>query len=90
MVLETVIAEYKVLTITSSPRGNDRSPGSLYNVWRHHNLGCSKAGNSELETVIRNKFKHSRYNNANSGYLQILKRSEQKLRRKPGENIFFR
>ena len=52
--------------------GNNRSPGSQHNVWRHHNLGCSKAGNSELETVIRNKFKHSRYY-ANSGYLQVLK-----------------
>ena len=49
----------------------------MYNNWRHHNLGCSKAGNSELETVIRNKFKHSRYN-ASSGYLQVLKRFEQK------------
>ena len=36
--------------------GNDRSPGSQYNVWRHHNLGCSKSGNSELDfgTVIMN------------------------------------
>ena len=61
--------------ITSSPMGNDRSPGSQHNVWRHHYLQCSKAGNSELETVIRNKFKHSRYY-ASSGYLQVLKRSE--------------
>ena len=36
---------------TTSPMGNDRSHGS------QHNLQCSKAGNSELETVIRNKFK---------------------------------
>ena len=27
---------------------------------------------SELETVIRNKFKHSRYLYAGSGYLQVL------------------
>ena len=52
--------------------GNDRSPGSQHNLWRHHNLLCSKAGNAELETVIRNIFKHSRYY-ANSGYLQVLK-----------------
>ena len=69
--------------------GNDRSPWSQHNVWRHHNLGCSKAGNSELETVIRNKFKHSRFY-ASSNYLQVLKRSEEILRRKPGETIFFR
>ena len=31
------------------------------------------AGNSEFETVIRNKFKHTRYY-ASSGYLQVLKR----------------
>ena len=69
--------------------GNDRSPGSQHSVLRHHNLGCSKAGNSELVTVIRNKFKDSRYY-ASSGYLQVLKGSEQKLQRKPGETIFFR
>ena len=40
--------------ITSSPMGNDRSPGSQKNVWRHHNLRCSKADDSELETVTRN------------------------------------
>ena len=40
--------------ITSSPMGNDRSPWSQDNVCRHHNLGCSKADNSELETVTRN------------------------------------
>ena len=44
---------------TSSPVGNDHSPGGQHNVWRHHNLCSSKAGNSELETVIRNIFKHS-------------------------------
>ena len=59
---------------TSSPMGNDPSPGSQHNVWRYHNLGCSKAGSSEVETVISNIFKHSRYF-ANSGYLQVLKRS---------------
>ena len=32
----------------------DRSPGSQHNVSRHHNLRCSKADNSELETVTRN------------------------------------
>ena len=41
----------------------------------NNNLGCSKAGNSELEALIMNKFKHSRYY-ASSGYLQVLKRSE--------------
>ena len=35
--------------------GNDCSLGSQINVWRHHNLRCSKAGHSELETVISNK-----------------------------------
>ena len=40
--------------ITSSPMGNDRSPLSQHNIWRHHNLRCSKADNSELETVTRN------------------------------------
>ena len=39
---------------TSSPMGNDRSPWSQHNVWRHHNLRCSKADISELETVTRN------------------------------------
>ena len=39
---------------TRSPMGNDRSPWSQHNVWRHHNLRCSKADNSELETVTRN------------------------------------
>ena len=39
---------------TSSPMGNDRSPWSQHNVWRHHNLRYSKADNSELETVTRN------------------------------------
>ena len=66
---------YSRILITSSPMGNDRSTGSQHNVWRYHNLGCSTTGNSELETVIRNKFKHSRYY-ASSGYLQVLKRSE--------------
>ena len=46
-------------------------------------------GSSEPETVIRNKFKHSRYY-ASSGYLQVLKRSEYKMQRKPVEAIFFR
>ena len=39
---------------TSSTMGNDRSPWSQHYVWRHHNLRCSKAGNSELETLTRN------------------------------------
>ena len=41
---------------TSSPMGNDRSPESLHNVLRYHiiTLWCSKAGNSELETVTKN------------------------------------
>ena len=38
--------------INKQPMGNDRSPGSKHIVWRHHNLRCSKAGNSELETVL--------------------------------------
>ena len=29
--------------------GNDRSPESKNNVWRHHILQCSKAGDSENE-----------------------------------------
>ena len=44
---------------------------------------------SELETVVRNKLKHSIYF-ASSDYLHTLKRSELKLQRKPGETIFFR
>ena len=39
---------------TSSPMGNDRSPWSQHNVWRHDNLRCSEASNSVLETVTRN------------------------------------
>ena len=38
---------------TSSPMDNDRSPWSQHNVWRHHNLRCPKADNSEHETVTR-------------------------------------
>ena len=38
---------------TSSPMGNDHSPESQHNVWKHHILGCTKAGNYELETAIR-------------------------------------
>ena len=55
--------------------GDDRSPGSQHNVWRQHNLRCSKAGHSEIETVIKNTLKHSRYY-ASFRYLQVLKRSE--------------
>ena len=55
--------------------GNDRSPWSQHNVWRHKNLQCSKADNSELETVTRNLVKNIRYY-AGSSYLQVLKRSE--------------
>ena len=56
--------------------GNECSPGSQHNVnGDNNNLGCSKAGHSELETVIMNKFKHSSYYTS-SGYLQVLKRSE--------------
>ena len=62
--------------VTSSPMGNDRSPGSQHNVWRHHNYyRCSKAGQSELETVIRNKFNNSIYY-ASFRYLNVLKKSE--------------
>ena len=39
---------------------------------------AQKAGNSELETVIRNKFKYSRYY-ASSDYLHILTRFEKKF-----------
>ena len=53
--------------------GKDGSPGSQHNVY--HNLRCSKAGNSELETVTRNLFKNIRYY-ASSSYLQVFKRSE--------------
>ena len=66
--------------------GNDRSPESQHNVWRHHIQECSKAGNSELETVLKPKFKHKNY--VSSAYLQVLKRSELKWTRKPGETIF--
>ena len=52
--------------------GNDRSPWGQHNVWRHHNLRCSKAGNSDLETMTRNQFKNIRYY-ASSSYLQVLK-----------------
>ena len=52
--------------------GNDRSPGSQHNIWRHHILECSEAGNSELNTVTENEFKHSGFY-ASSGYLQVLK-----------------
>ena len=41
--------------LNKSPIDNNRQ----YNVQRHHHLKCSKGGNSELETDIRNKFKHS-------------------------------
>ena len=68
--------------------GNDRSPESQHNVWRHHTLQCLKEGNSEFESVISTKFKHS-IHNASSGFLQVLKRSESKLQRIPGESIFF-
>ena len=76
---------------TSSQRGNNHSPGSKHNVGKDHNSWCSMAVNSELEFVIRNKFKHSRYY-ASSGYLQVLKGigSELKPQRKPDETIFFR
>ena len=65
----------KVYFKTSSPMGNDRSPWSQHNVWTHHNLRCSKADNSELETVTRNQFKNRRYYGGSSN-LQVLKRSE--------------
>ena len=42
----------RVTFVTSSSMGNYRSPGSQHNLWRHHNLRCSEAGNSELEIVI--------------------------------------
>ena len=52
------LKNFKMATLvaiwTSSPMGNNRSPWSQHNVWRNHNLRCSKADNSELETVTRN------------------------------------
>ena len=59
---------------TSSPNGQRLLTWEPALCLEHHNLGGSKAGYSEFETVIRNKFKHSRYY-ASSGYLQVLKRS---------------
>ena len=55
--------------------GNDRSPWSQYNVWRHH-LRCSKADNSELE-----KFKNIRYYTGISylKYMQIFYDAQGKL-----------
>ena len=44
---------------------------------------------TELETVIKNIFRHSRYY-AKSGYLQVVKRSKLNLWRKPDKTIFFR
>ena len=52
--LSLLPARIKKNKSTSSPLGKDRSPESQHNVWRHHNLRCSEAGNSELETVTRN------------------------------------
>ena len=52
--------------------GNNRSLWSQHNVWRRHNLRCSKAGNSEVITMTRNLFKNIRYY-ASSSYLQVLK-----------------
>ena len=43
---------------TSSPMGSDRSPESQHNVCRDYTLESSNAGNSDLDTVIRPKFKH--------------------------------
>ena len=34
--------------------GNDRLPESQHNISRTHNLQFSKAGHSELDTVVRN------------------------------------
>ena len=77
ILLHTVVVLHRTHHITSSPMGNDCSPWSQHNVWRHHNSRCSKADNSELETVTRINSKH-RYD-ASSSYLQVLKRSELKL-----------
>ena len=38
--------------------GNDRSSESQNNVWRHHILQYPKAGDAELETATRSKFKY--------------------------------
>ena len=53
-VLLNLLNEFNKFNETSSPMGSYRSPWSQLNVWRHHNLRCSKADNSELETVTRN------------------------------------
>ena len=52
--LSLLPARIKKNKSTSSPLDNDLSPESQHNVWRHHNLRCSEAGNSELVTVTRN------------------------------------
>ena len=40
MICKTVkmVEERENYVLTSSPMGNDRSPGSQHNLWRHHNL----------------------------------------------------
>ena len=56
--IKDVYSEHQVFQYavyqTSSPMGNDHSPEIKHNDWRHHNLGCSKAGNSELEKELKN------------------------------------
>ena len=52
--------------------GNDRLPESQLNVLKRHILRCSKAGNFDVETAIRPKFKHSRYYTS-STYLYFIK-----------------
>ena len=65
------------------------SAESQHNVWRHHNLQCSKAGNYELETAIGPTFKHKILCQFCLS-ARLLKRSELKWQRKPGETIYYR
>ena len=51
LLLVLLSASVKKIHQTSSPMGKECSPESQQNVWRYHNLWCSKAGNSELDTL---------------------------------------
>ena len=62
--------------------GNNRSPESQHNVWRHHILQCSKAGESGLISNIRYY--------ASSAYLQVLNESELKWQKKNLGKLYFR
>ena len=69
-----------------SPMGNDRSPESQHEVWRHHILQCSKAVTLNLRQRSGLN-SNTRYYNS-SAYLQVLKGSELKWPRKPGKLYF--